>query len=222
LAALTNWGREMGLVRFGVGDERVGWGIVWTLVHSPNRDDVYIMARAIGGIIKASLHASGDWRHGFTAEGASLVGIPNHARALDRWSRNEEFTNGWVRAFSIWVPESEVRGPKETAKAVEWLPPPPAGKVVFNVLLGKSSYQFPTELRAGEAPVTTVYRARLPNQAPLVITAHTESLSSEEAERLSALKIEAAGRLAVSAGTHGIAFGELPDGSRNYIEFYYG
>jgi hypothetical protein len=57
-----------GTIRFNASDgtrRSANWR-VWT---SSNADDVYAAARLTAGEIKVSLHQSGSWQHGFTADG---------------------------------------------------------------------------------------------------------------------------------------------------------
>jgi hypothetical protein len=41
---------------------------VWSLFTAKKTPDVYVAPRVLGGQVKISLHASGSWQVGFTAE----------------------------------------------------------------------------------------------------------------------------------------------------------
>jgi hypothetical protein len=54
------------VVRFGVRFKGGPRSAVWRLWTGKGTSDVYIAARTLGGVLKASLHESGVWRFAFT------------------------------------------------------------------------------------------------------------------------------------------------------------
>jgi hypothetical protein len=104
---------------------------VWT---SKNADDLYIASRSTAGLMKASLHESGSWQHGFIdgPKAASWV-TTRGSRHVDLWQKPVEFGPGFTRGYMIAVPYSELRSwPDSPAEkgAVTFLPPPGDHEVV--------------------------------------------------------------------------------------------
>lgn len=96
-------------VRFNASDgtcRSADWR-VWT---SRNADDVYAAARLTAGEIKVSLHQSGSWSHGFTAEGKAWASRPpGESRHFTIWQRPPEITPGWTRAVQIIIPDTALQ-----------------------------------------------------------------------------------------------------------------
>lgn len=97
-----------GLVRLAVfaddGRRSTTWN-VWTSKHTL---DVYMTARPHGSHWKVSLHETGSWHHGFTAE-ASLMAAGLPSRHLDRWQQPAEFGPGARHGFRLVIPDAELR-----------------------------------------------------------------------------------------------------------------
>jgi hypothetical protein len=91
--------------------------------------DVYLFARPLGGMIKASLHHDGNWQYGFTQEFHADTGLPNQARHLDKWKRQR--VSPMTHCYRIEFFESELRppGPKFSSAGVTWLPDTIAGQM---------------------------------------------------------------------------------------------
>lgn len=98
-----------GTIRFNASDgthRSADWR-VWT---SPNADDVYAAARLTAGEIKVSLHKSGSWSHGFTAEGKAAASLPpQESRHFSIWQRPAELCPGWTRAVRIIIPDGSLQ-----------------------------------------------------------------------------------------------------------------
>lgn len=126
--ALVNAG---GTIRFAVedeaGDRRSTQYLLWGNKHA---DDVYVAGRDVAGWMKASLHQSGSWQHGFTkqAEEQGSVGADGR-RHLERWNRPLEIASGLTHAMRIVVPTSQLRPGPSSAKQVACVavPPPRTG-----------------------------------------------------------------------------------------------
>lgn len=130
-----------GPVRFAVGPPNGltsnAWR-VWTTKHG----DVYIACRDNFKEAKVSLHASGRWRMGFTAEAIAKNSnlLPSdHDRAWEVWDRPLPTLPKTVIAFRLVFPSSELgvrseqRRPKEWARVVHVEAAPP-GKVTVVTL----------------------------------------------------------------------------------------
>lgn len=83
----------------------------WTVFANNTVSDVYIAARPIAGRIKVSLHESGSWRHAFINDAAAAPFLPSGAdRAFDKFAPSgEPMAPGWLRAYTIVLPESELQ-----------------------------------------------------------------------------------------------------------------
>jgi hypothetical protein len=96
-------------VRFNVmdGSRRSAEWRAWTV---KNADDVYVAARILGGEIKVSLHQTGSWSHGFTAEGKAKDALPpGQSRHFTIWQKPAEIVPGWTRAVQIIIPDSALQ-----------------------------------------------------------------------------------------------------------------
>ena len=72
-------------------------------------EDVYIFERHTGGMLKVSLHKTGDWRIAWTSGwvekgGSTSHTMPGHPRLIHRWSRPREYTPGWTQGPAIFIP----------------------------------------------------------------------------------------------------------------------
>jgi hypothetical protein len=126
-----------GTVRFAVGGldaPRSSTHRIWTARHTP---DVYLATRAVAGVQKVSLHASGRWQHSFVSDEKARPFLPAGAsRHVDRWTRPPEFGPGWTRMYVVMVPGTELRRYKHREPGdVVFVPPPrPYHAVYFEVV----------------------------------------------------------------------------------------
>jgi hypothetical protein len=82
----------------------------WRISTSRNSDDVYLAARLAAGEIKASLHESGSWQHGFVSDQAAHGHLPPRSRRhFAIWNRPAETVPGRTFAVRILVPTSELQ-----------------------------------------------------------------------------------------------------------------
>lgn len=95
--------------KFGVRiDDELKSGI-WQIGTRKNTNDVYLSIAAIGEVLKVSFHESGKWQFSLTQDFAMQYVERNRDRHLAKWTRPKEFAKGWVRAFYITVPRTELR-----------------------------------------------------------------------------------------------------------------
>lgn len=82
----------------------------WRVWMPNNSSDVYVASRHLAGIIKTSLHESGSWQTSFIRD--DLMPTDNSglaaSRHLDRWTRPDEFAEGYTQALTIIIPWTEL------------------------------------------------------------------------------------------------------------------
>lgn len=143
-----------GTVRFNAseGTRRSADWRVWT---PPNFDDVYAAARLTAGEIKISLHQTGSWSHGFTAEGKAAASLPpEESRHFTIWRRPAEIYPGWTRAVRLVVPDSslQVRPASGTAKkpVTEFLTTNGDNATIAEIWLESAANQTPPPLAGSQ------------------------------------------------------------------------
>jgi len=120
-------------LRFGISDGHGHRAVTWKLWTPPSRSDVYLACRALGGVLKASLHQSGSWHVAYsqkTFEADVQGAIPSQQdRFMKKWLRPEPITPGVTLAFRIVTPYSAVTSPiNQRDKKVIWIPNCPPGR----------------------------------------------------------------------------------------------
>jgi hypothetical protein len=122
-------------LRFAVGSFEDTRSSVWRLWAKG--DDLYLSARAFGGISKFSFHKSGKHRYAINAE----IERENAAsdRVLYKWERASEFMPGWTESMGIVIPpritQKPFKNPQSPNKVVHFADTPsPATKVVFKIV----------------------------------------------------------------------------------------
>lgn len=118
--------------RFAVGKPEGPRSNIWVLFTGKKENDIYISMRNFADLIKLSLHKSGSWQWAITKEyasGPSPVLPASGDRMLDKWECPPEFAPGWVKAFQVFVPSSEVimsQNPEANSapskKKIHWVP----------------------------------------------------------------------------------------------------
>lgn len=124
------------VLRFTAGSDPEPRSGVWRVFTED--DELYLMSRYMGGVLKTSLHASGDFRHAFAAEHAARF-VGSGDRVLQKWDgpRGEP---GMLRLLievvmptdELTVPTDELT-PAEKAKIRVLDPAPPGGATVASV-----------------------------------------------------------------------------------------
>jgi hypothetical protein len=125
---------------------------VWTTPEG----SAYLAVRALGGICKVSLHASGDWRFGHTKdyvdrkrteglqEGDVVIRKPGASdlstlpeRLMDQWQRPRPNMAGFTDAIRLIVPAlscTRLPWPSTKKKPVEYVAVPPTMMLTFAVV----------------------------------------------------------------------------------------
>jgi hypothetical protein len=121
--------------RFGVGDPDGKHSLVWKVWASRNTPDVYITAPSMGGMMKASIHASGQRHIGLTSEYTQ----DKSTRHFDRWLGGYKHKEGGPSLeFQVRIPTGELRSfplREREKKNVVWLPPAPESQAMAVMLL---------------------------------------------------------------------------------------
>jgi hypothetical protein len=114
----------------------------WTVFANGSTSDVYIAARPIAGKVKVSLHESGSWRHAFISDATAAPFLPPGAdRAFDKFApASEPIAPGWLLAYTIVLPESELQPYPAERKQITPLAVAGLGSAVaVMILLGTAS-----------------------------------------------------------------------------------
>jgi hypothetical protein len=139
-------GRGQRAIYFGAGSPDGPHGNIYKLwgtdgeVHPQGLSDFYLADRSFGNVLKTSFHKSGKWRTGVTdaaVKAGKVALLPGTDRKLSGWDRPAMHDRGFVGAYKVAVPSSELRpGAVELPKApVHWVADPGPGKVVQFVIL---------------------------------------------------------------------------------------
>jgi len=137
-------------IRFGISDGASKRAATWKC-WSPKRtgkNDIYLACRALGGVLKTSLHESGYWHiaflHHYYEENMRDHYEKENNRFIERWERPKELSPGVTLAFRIVTPWTAVKTPFEAAnyKKMHWIPSANANKATeIDILISKPSAQ---------------------------------------------------------------------------------
>lgn len=117
--------------RVAVGSPDYRRSTVWKF--SVQGDECYIFSRMMGSDTKVSLHSTGECQWSATGKWVlKVAGRTNAERHFRKWFMPRTFNGNAVHMFQVRIPETELRQIElpENHNAVEWLPPPPAGKTL--------------------------------------------------------------------------------------------
>jgi hypothetical protein len=89
---------------------------VWSVFSAKHSADLYIVPRMFGGAVKVSLHESGSWQAGLTKEAAVDFTL-SESRHWEIWNRGNEQAAGVVPAWSLLIPDEELRSGAVDPKA---------------------------------------------------------------------------------------------------------
>jgi hypothetical protein len=129
---------KRGGLRWAVGSSDARRSSTWRLWGN-KKGDIYVSARSLGGVLKASFHRDGRCHIGFTSEYVETAKKRfSHfrGRLWDKWTLPEAPI---VRAFQVVIPEPELRPfPVDDESQMKWLPsPPPDFLSVVSVFIAK-------------------------------------------------------------------------------------
>jgi len=121
-------------IRFGVADSSTKRRAETWKCLSPGKREVYVLCRAIGDVLKLSLHESGRWHMAFDAAKFPAMfddgQAPEH-RFAGKWERPAPIIDGLTVACHIYTPWYAVNiQERELEKEVTWIDPPPSGDLV--------------------------------------------------------------------------------------------
>ncbi|MGH7514769.1 MAG: hypothetical protein ACREOQ_17830 [Gemmatimonadales bacterium] len=184
-------GRGARAIYFAAGSPNGPHGSVYKLwgidgrVRPDGPTDFYLADRSSGDFLKTSFHESGKWRTAVTdaALKAGKVALPAGAdRKVTEWDRPAMHPRGFVGAYKVGVPSSELRtSPLELPKApVHWVADPGPGKAVqFLVLLVASHIPRLTLSGPGLLDERLHDQFRLPSGETLALMSRSVPLSEE-------------------------------------------
>jgi hypothetical protein len=133
-------------LRFGIQDENGQRAATWKLWTETSGDnsEVYLTCRALGGVLKSSLHQSGNWHTAYSpiAFEKLLKGqvTETQNRFIQKWPKPKEIASGITLAFRIVTPWSAVSNSIEAGNhsKVKWLENAPEGKATeIDILYSK-------------------------------------------------------------------------------------
>jgi hypothetical protein len=200
-----------GKIRWAIGDTNGRRSQTWSVVGFKNDDDVYIGPRMRMGVIKLSLHRSGEWRMAWTEEYAELAGLPKEQdRVLERWNPPAEATPGWRHAVTIaMMTDSLAAFPPEKGenKVARYPVPEPPGPLFFEVFIGA-----PAKTIAMQA--IEVGTLKLPSGGMIGVCVRRPDLSQDGLSALYHAREEMVRSVTQSAApnSQGFAWGRLPNG----------
>lgn len=133
-------------LRFGIqngeGKRAATWKL-WTETSGDN-SEVYLTCRALGGVLKSSLHQSGNWHTAYSpiAFEKLLKGqvTDTQNRFIEQWPKPIDIATGITLAFRIVTPWSAVTNSIEFGNhsKVKWLECAPEGKAIeIDILYSK-------------------------------------------------------------------------------------
>lgn len=162
----------------------------WTVFANNTVSDVYIAARPIAGKIKVSLHESGSWRHAFISDAAAAPFLPPGAdRAFDKFAPGvEPMAPGWLLAYTIVLPESELQPYPVERKQITPLEAAGPGTAVAVTILLSSGSAAPVRW---DPSVSEVGRLRLANGGQVLLLAQTISVPDTWKSAMELAKSEA-------------------------------
>jgi hypothetical protein len=168
----------MSAIRFGVGDAHAARSSLWRVWTGKKTSDVYVESRDVHGVMKFSLHETGDWHYGYRSEYVRSEMEAGRWKGeqtwWSEWKRPTEFIPGFTLALKFVVPREAITPtviPLPTKKEIRWTPTPAMGQaVVFTLTFAsKGANNDPFEGRDGS---TVVGMLPLLNGERLLIHSH--------------------------------------------------
>jgi len=87
----------MTTIRFGAGGPEGPRSALWSLWVGKRTSDVYVESRDVNGVMKFSLHESGDWHYGYRSEyvqSEKMAGRGVLGGRWKTWKRPATFKSG--------------------------------------------------------------------------------------------------------------------------------
>jgi hypothetical protein len=200
------------VIRFAVGspDTRCSgvyrvWGADGAK-SSTRPSDLYLSARALGGVLKTSMHESDEWRTAYTEEAVESGKValqPGQDRKLIGWPRPPQWRPGVTWAHCIMFPSSELRAgvaddPK-IVKGVTWIPDPGPGRIIqVDVLLAEPSIGQLNVHAPVDQDLVFLDQFRLPNGNGVLVLRRTVEETPQMVAELQATKQRLAAEAAAS------------------------
>jgi hypothetical protein len=170
---------EKNAIRFCAGTAGGARSAIWRLWAT--RNDVYLSFRNLGGVLKVSLHETGDWRMALTNEYLQTdnPALIDGGRFFEKWRRPAERTPGVTIAMRLVIPSTAVNippGVQGEPAATRLVPPAPSDW--FTVVTVAFTNQQMTERWPGRSQGTNpIGQLTLPKGEQVWLVAHeTETL----------------------------------------------
>lgn len=188
---------------------------------SSSTSDVYIAARTLGGMLKASLHESGRC-HVRAPDPRKWLSPGNPPRFLDSWTIDPQ--SQYEFPFGVIIPTSELRpGPwsQHKNKGTLWLPAKPGAAVEIALFLTRID-PLPLNQLTSAGWHTTIVAERLPDGRDLWVMAGDAELPDDKRSELDAVKTQAR-RVAPERTTEAsnlrlLLFANNEHGTRRFVE----
>jgi hypothetical protein len=216
-------------LRFGIATVAGYRAATWKLwTDGPeDRPELYLACRPLGGHLKTSLHASGQWHTAYSKEtfDAKVKGVasPGTDRFIQRWPRPGPLAPGVVLAFRIVTPSSAVTS-RMTAEDTDvlWQPNAPEGQAreidVILVAASTSVTGWPGKRSMGTSLVGSLQLAR--GDTAWVVHRVTDLPKSPSLPDGRFRFYRGRGPVDLAgANLRALAFGNEPDGSRVIYDF---
>jgi hypothetical protein len=201
-------------------DRTIRWAIgtpgglrsqTWSVVAGTNTDDIYVASRSVMGLVKLSLHVSGQWLLQWTKEYAEAQGLAKHERELARWDRPDEARPGWIHAVTLTIMHdrlTRIASEKRVGKVAFFPLSEPPMPFQFAILVGDGTQ--PIAVRGFE-----VGTMALPSGGMVGIVGRPNPLSPElaEAVRRNRTTLAESVTRTGSPSSLGVGFNRLPNGS---------
>lgn len=220
------------VVRFAVGGPNEPRSFVWRIWTGKGTSDVYVAIRALGGVLKVSLHESGVWRYAFTKEFSEARGKKDADRVIERWVRPQPLYGGVTSAFEIVMPSAELALPRQPLpesarkhlKKVTWLRPAPEGHAKHIIVM----YTEPGE-PVPETDVEILANFPLPDGRTVSVTVFEFPVSADNQQKLEAARraiaegmrqssMEGQAALQAELELRGYLYGHNEHGTRFFID----
>ncbi len=217
-------------LRFGIQDNegrRAATWKLWTETGGGN-SEIYLACRPLGGMLKTSLHQSGNWhiaysRHAYENDVKGAV-LKQKDRFIEKWPRPPEIVPGITLAYRVITPWSAVTHSKESDKhnKVNWVSNAPEGHAteidIFIVKPTTPTTGWPGKQSMGTSLIghvplengDTVWAVYWVVDMPNINFGKKAGLSFYNGCGIDDLK---------KAGLRELFFGEEPDGSRVMYDF---